>query len=91
MDTEITVVLVKDLQSSNIGSTKHHLVHPLDALHHLDALLLGEDRRSLVLGDLLVGVDANNYFIAKSFGLSQGVGVSEVHHIVAVEERETCC
>jgi len=84
VNTEITVVLVEHLQCGHIRSTEHHLVHPFDALDHLDALLLGEDRWSLVLGDLLICVNSHNYFIAKCFGLSQGVGMSKVNHIIAV-------
>jgi len=86
MHTEITVVLVEHIQCGHIRSTEHHLIHPFDALDHLDALLLGEDRWSLVLGDLLVGVNAHNYLIAKSLGLSQRIGMSEVYHIIAVED-----
>lgn len=88
MNTEITVVTIEHLQGSDIRSSEHHLIDPFDPLDHLDALLLGEDGRSLVLGDLLVGVNAHNYLVAKGFGLSQGIRVPKVHHIIAVGRND---
>lgn len=50
--TEVTVVLVQSLQRGDVRGSFYHLIHPLDGPHHLVAFLLGEDRRTLVLGDL---------------------------------------
>lgn len=91
MHTKITVILIENLECGDVGRTENHLVHPFDALDHLDALLLGKDRRAFVFGDFLVGVYAHNYLIAKCFGLSQRIGMPEVYHVVAIEndtERE---
>lgn len=85
MHTEITVILIENLECGDVGRTENHLVHPFDALDHLYALLLGEDRRALVFGDFLVGVYTHNYLIAKCFGLSKRIGMPEVYHVVAIE------
>lgn len=87
MHTKITVILIENLQCGDVGRTENHLVNPFDALDHLDALLLGKNRRALMFGDLLVGVYAHYYLIAKCFGLSQRIGMSEVHHVIASENR----
>ena len=44
---------------------------------------LVEDGRALVLGDLLVGVDADHEVGAHLLGLAERVGVAEVDHVVA--------
>lgn len=35
VNAELTVVLVQSLQCRDVGSTFDHLIHPLDAPHHL--------------------------------------------------------
>lgn len=52
MNTEVTVIFVQSLQGGDVWCSFHYLIHPLDCTHHLVALLLSEDWRSLVLGDL---------------------------------------
>lgn len=49
-------------------------------------LLFGENGRTFVLGDFLVGVYADDQVMAQGFGLSQRVGVTEVYHVEAVKE-----
>ena len=69
--------------SVTLYSTTAHLVHPLDGAHHAVALLLTEDRRSLVHRYLLVGVHPDREVVGERLGLPQGVGVAEVDHVVA--------
>lgn len=45
-------------------------------------------RSSFVLGDLGVVVDSDNQFIAKSLGLTQSVGMTEMNHVIA-KKRNT--
>lgn len=53
MYTEVTVILVQGFQCGDVRSSCSNLIHPLDSAHHFVPLLLGKDRWSLVLGNLL--------------------------------------
>ena len=48
-------------------------------------LFLCEHRRPLMLGDLFICVYSYYQVIAHSLGLSQGVGVAKVNHVVATK------
>ena len=48
-----------------------------------EATHFGEDRRPLVLLDLCVGVNSDDEVVAHQLGLSKGVGVADVDHVVA--------
>lgn len=51
--------------------------------------LLREHWRPFVSGDFGVIVDSNNQFVTESFGLSESIGVSKMHHVVAeIETRK---
>ncbi len=53
MNTEIATIFVQSLKRSNVWSSFHDLIHPLDCSHHLISLSLGEHWRTFVLRDLL--------------------------------------
>lgn len=37
-----------------------------------------------MLGDLLIGVNANDKLLTEGFGLTQRIRMSKVHHIIAI-------
>lgn len=60
---------------------------PPECLHD-SPFLLCEHRRAFVLGDFGVVVDPDDQLVAEGFRLPEGVGVPEVHHVVAEMRTE---
>ena len=88
MHTKLTIVLIQHLECCHIGWAQHHLIHPFNAFHHFNAFLFGKDGRTFVFGNFHIGMYAHDDFIAKHFGLSQRIGMTEVYHVVAAKKSE---
>lgn len=60
---EVRIVLVQCLQGGHVGRPFHDLVHPFNGANHLVPLLLGEDRRTLVLCNLTLTTKHTHFHI----------------------------
>lgn len=93
MNNVVNVVLLEDvlkvLVVHDVRHASDNFIDPLACLDSDDTLLLGHDRRTLVLADLLVSIDTNHEDITQGLSLTERVRVAEVHHIEAAIDPNT--
>jgi hypothetical protein len=87
--------LVEEGGREVVGDAGDDLVHPLDALDHLEPLALVHEWRPLAAPDLRVGDEAYDELVPEGLGLAERVCVAVVHQVEAAvhvdADRATAC